>query len=150
MVKINFSIKPNDLNMSYFIISIPFIVFMIHIYTIHSIFAVLFGFFIHEIGHYIGAKLCGMSVDEIHITLFGGYTDIIGNEISLKENFTIALLGPIFGVLSVIISYPYLMLFLNPQLTNIICFLIIITNLFNYVPMKGSDGYFMLKCVRNN
>lgn len=150
MVEVNFSLKPDSLNWFYLVSAIPFIVLMIDVYTIHSIFASLFAFSVHEFGHYIGAKMYDIDVDEIHLTLFGSYIDMRGGKLSLEENFIISFLGPLFGILSIMVSYPYLRLFLEPFLSNTICVLIIISNLFNLIPIKGSDGYHMIKCIQKN
>ena len=62
--------------------------------------------FIHEIGHTIGALIYKWKIKKIIILPFGGIT--IFNELinkSLKEEFVILILGPIFQILFYFILY---------------------------------------------
>lgn len=100
--------------------------------------------FIHEIGHTIGALYYKWNIKKIIILPFGGIT--IFNEYinkSLKEEFVILILGPLFQIL-----FYFILCFLNIEST-------LITNyhysllLFNLLPIIPLDGSKLLNIILN-
>ena len=100
--------------------------------------------FIHEIGHTIGALYYKWNIKKIIILPFGGIT--IFNEYinkSLKEEFVILVLGPLFQIL-----FYFILCFFNIEST-------LITNyhysllLFNLLPIIPLDGSKLLNIILN-
>lgn len=100
--------------------------------------------FIHEVGHTIGALFYKWNIKKIIILPFGGIT--IFNEYinkSLKEEFVILVLGPLFQIL-----FYFILCFFNIEST-------LITNyhysllLFNLLPIIPLDGSKLLNIILN-
>jgi len=100
--------------------------------------------FIHEVGHTIGALFYKWNIKKIIILPFGGIT--IFNEYinkSLKEEFVILILGPLFQIL-----FYFILCFFNIEST-------LITNyhysllLFNLLPIIPLDGSKLLNIILN-
>lgn len=100
--------------------------------------------FIHEIGHTIGALIYKWKIKKIIILPFGGIT--IFNELinkSLKEEFVILILGPIFQILFYFILY--ILNIETPLITNYHYSLL----LFNMLPIIPLDGSKLLNIILN-
>jgi len=100
--------------------------------------------FIHEVGHTIGALIYKWDIKKIIILPFGGIT--IFNEYinkSLKEEFVILILGPLFQIL-----FYFILCFYNIEST-------LITNyhysllIFNMLPIIPLDGSKLLNIILN-
>lgn len=132
------------------------ITFKIHpLYYLVAIFSIITGLFkdfiyitllifIHEIGHTMGALIYKWKIKKIIILPFGGIT--IFNELinkSLKEEFVILILGPIFQIL-----FYFILCILNietPLITNYHYSLL----LFNMLPIIPLDGSKLLNIILN-
>lgn len=100
--------------------------------------------FIHEIGHTLGALIYKWKIKKIIILPFGGIT--IFNELinkSLKEEFVILILGPIFQILFYFILY--ILNIETPLITNYHYSLL----LFNMLPIIPLDGSKLLNIILN-
>lgn len=100
--------------------------------------------FIHEIGHTLGALIFKWKIKKIIILPFGGIT--IFNELinkSLKEEFVILILGPIFQILFYFILY--ILNIETPLITNYHYSLL----LFNMLPIIPLDGSKLLNIILN-
>ena len=100
--------------------------------------------FIHEIGHTLGALIFKCKIKKIIILPFGGIT--IFNELinkSLKEEFVILILGPIFQILFYFILY--ILNIETPLITNYHYSLL----LFNMLPIIPLDGSKLLNIILN-
>lgn len=131
-----------------FILVLATYTYFILIYSIHAYIAMTLSLYIHELGHYIAAKKYNIYIESVDLTIFNGSTlmDEINNP---KENIIVSLSGPIFGFLSLIIIYPYLDLFLNLDYkVFVVCLCVVIGNGLNLIPIKESDGYYILKSIR--
>lgn len=98
----------------------------------------LFILIIHELGHYITAKLLKVSV------AFGGFTPVGAyiiheNPKNCKENALIAMAGPLFGAILGLIYY--IVYYVTGDNTFLVLtFTSIILNLGNLVPVSPLDG----------
>ena len=100
--------------------------------------------FIHEIGHTIGALYYKWNIKKIIILPFGGIT--IFNEYinkSLKEEFVILILGPLFQIL-----FYFILCFFNIESTLIINYHYSLL-LFNLLPIIPLDGSKLLNIILN-
>lgn len=105
-------------------------------------------FYVHEIGHYIAAKRFNIYIESVDLTVFGGST-LMENIDNPKHNLFVSLSGPVFGFLSLMFIYPYLDIFVNIDYKVLVISLcVILGNGFNLVPIEESDGYYILKSIK--
>ena len=100
--------------------------------------------FIHESGHFIAALHYKWNIEKVIILPFGGIT--IFNELlnkSLKEEFVILILGPIFQIL-----FYFILCILNIK-TNLITIYHYSLLLFNILPIIPLDGSKLLNIILN-
>ena len=100
--------------------------------------------FIHEIGHLIGALYYKWNIKKVVILPFGGIT--IFNELinkSLKEEFVILVLGPLFQIL-----FYFILCILNIE-SNLITNYHYGLLLFNFIPIIPLDGSKLLNIILN-
>ena len=100
--------------------------------------------FIHEIGHLIGALYYKWNIKKVVILPFGGIT--IFNELinkSLKEEFVILVLGPLFQIL-----FYFILCILNIE-SNLITIYHYSLLLFNFIPIIPLDGSKLLNIILN-
>lgn len=120
----------------------------IYIYSIHAYIAMTVSFYVHEIGHYIAAKRFNIYIESVDLTVFGGST-LMENIDNPKHNLFVSLSGPVFGFLSLMFIYPYLDIFVNIDYKVLVISLcVILGNGFNLVPIEESDGYYILKSIK--
>lgn len=99
---------------------------------------------VHELGHYLGAKICKWKVEKIIILPFGGITKF--NEVlskSLLEEFIILILGPLFQIIFYII---YNQLWGFNELLHAYHYALLI---FNILPIYPLDGFKLLNLCFN-
>lgn len=100
--------------------------------------------FIHEMGHFLAASYYNWNIKKIIILPFGGIT--IFNELlnkSLKEEFVILILGPIFQILF------YFILCILKIESNLITSYHYALLLFNILPIIPLDGSKLLNIILN-
>lgn len=119
-------------------------IFKIHIlFYITGLICFLTGFFkqfiiftsiiiVHELGHIIGALIFKWNIEKVILLPFGGIT-IFNEKIdkSLKEEFIIAILGPLFQII-------FFFFFKDNYTFNLYNKIILIFNLIPIVPLDGS------------
>ena len=93
---------------------------------------------IHELGHIIGALIFKWKIDKIILLPFGGITIFKENiDKSLKEEFIIAILGPLFQI-------TFYLLYKNNQIFNYYNIAILLFNLLPIYPLDGSKIFNIL------
>lgn len=147
--KYDLSLSLDKTSNIWLVVLIPIFLFFIYIYSIHGVISLLFSNYIHEIAHYKFLRRYNINIDKIKITLFGCYVDFDDNNLSPRQDIIMSLSGPIFGSISTLLIYPYMSYFTSSSLAKIIVVLIIIQNILNILPIKGSDGYHILKSFNN-
>jgi Zn-dependent protease len=113
--------------------------------------AIFLSIFVHELGHALGALGFGLSA-HIQFTAFGGATTPIGAKLSLKKEFVMVLLGPLFSVFLLLAS---LMLFnyIAPTDPNVKLFfeammwINLVWTIVNLFPVMPLDGGQLLRVV---
>jgi stage IV sporulation protein FB len=127
-------------------------IFKIHIlFYITALICFLTGFFkqfiiftsiilIHELGHIIGALIFKWKIEKVILLPFGGIT-IFNEKIdkSLKEEFIIAILGPLFQII-------YFLIYKDNYIFNLYNKIIL---LFNLIPIYPLDGSKILNILLN-
>lgn len=102
--------------------------------------------FVHELGHFLIAKLLGWNVEKIYFYPYGGYTKFNGDlNKPKKEELLIMLMGPIFQIVFYILISKFLTinelaLFKNYHYSILI---------FNLLPIYPLDGGKLLNIIIN-
>lgn len=145
---IKFSIYNKNTSLIVKILYIPFIILFISVYTIHGFIALVISIYIHEIGHYVILKYNNIPINKIKIMLLSCFIEFDDKHIKPKEDFIMSISGPIFGILSVILLYPYLYYFTNDSILHLITLIIILLHSINLLPFNGFDGYYAVKYLK--
>jgi len=141
--RLSFGISP-------FFFLTAFLIGMLNSPTISQAFvwvgAVFISILVHELGHALAAVAFGQSA-QIRLTAFGGMTYPIGPKLSLKKEFVMVIMGPLFGIGLFIISNSVLIQFppTNPYFALFLKVMVIINlvwtvvNLFPVLPLDGGQ-----------
>ena len=105
----------------------------------------LFILIVHELGHYVVAKLLKLKVHFGGFTPFGAYI-VHENTESCKENALIAIGGPLFGGILGLIYY-VVYCFTGDYTFLALCFNSIILNLANLIPVNPLDGGYIAEAI---
>lgn len=134
----NFMGTPVTLSLFFFLL---FFFFQNNMVIVPALFLIVL---IHEMGHAFASKKLGWDVEEININIIGGYAAIQIDNIPVKDSLKISAAGPITNLLLFIIGI-CINYFLESQILKIINNINIILFLFNMLPIKGLDGWHILR-----
>lgn len=90
---------------------------------------------VHELGHYVAVRLCGVQVTGLHISITGARMEI--GEITPKQEFICALAGPMAGLLLIPLS--------RWMPRTAVCALI--HSVYNLLPVYPLDGGRILRAL---
>ena len=100
---------------------------------------------LHELGHIAAARLCGISLGELKLGIFGAALTPQAPLCSYKKEIILALAGPLVNIFSVILFFPFFKesdgfgsLFLSASL---------FLGLLNLLPIHEFDGGRILFCI---
>ena len=106
-------------------------------------FVISFLIIIHELGHFLTAKLMGVEVDKIYLYPFGGISKFhMPLNISIFKEFLILMMGPIFQNIAALI-----LCFLLPKDREIILIYHFGILIFNLLPIYPLDGGKLLNLI---
>lgn len=118
-----------------------------YMFTWEFALVLLFAIIVHEYGHLNAMKKCNIPTKGMYlIPFFGGAA--VASEIyrSYKKETYISLMGPVYGILSII---PFFILYIidkNPLWIGLVSFIAMI-NLFNLLPINPLDGGRVIKSI---
>ena len=99
---------------------------------------------LHEIGHILAAKACGIPLSELRLDIFGASLSTSTALYSYKKEIVLAAAGPTINILSMLLLYPKLknssfgLLFLSASL---------FLGLLNLLPIADFDGGRITRCI---
>lgn len=101
----------------------------------------------HEMGHYILFRHYNIEVDKILFTVFNdSYVQPSRfTEISSKEWIIISMMGPIAGLFPLLFIAPLMYIGYTSSELILSIQIILLINLLNLIPLKGSDGEKIMK-----
>ena len=124
------------------LITIIWMITMVYSYSTVLPFLVL-AILIHEFGHWLFAKLFNVKLKSFELSPLGARIET-AHEISYKEEFFLALGGPLLGFISFAVVLPF-----AHQSNGALMFVVIslCINIFNLLPISTFDGGRILKCL---
>ena len=99
---------------------------------------VFLGASFHEAGHFFAALICGARLERLTIDIIGAKMSLCGKLLSYKEEFIIALFGPLVNLIIFALAYP-----LWKELSGFS----LVLGILNLIPAPGFDGGRMLYSV---
>lgn len=93
---------------------------------------------LHECGHIVTAKVCGVKVKKVGVSRLGLYT--VREPGPPRLNLIVSLAGPLANLLLAVVLWPVLPSFAQVNL---------IAGLFNLVPLQNSDGDRVMRILTN-
>ena len=106
--------------------------------NIQSLIPFLIAVICHEAGHFFAALICGARLERLTIDIIGAKMSLCGKLLSYKEEFIIALFGPLVNLIIFALAYP-----LWKELSGFS----LVLGILNLIPAPGFDGGRMLYSV---
>jgi Zn-dependent protease len=105
--------------------------------------------FMHEYAHMLTAQRMGLPVQGIIISLFGAYTAVGSEMLSLKGAFMIPAAGPLINIVMGIIFYGGHLVFIESNIVGTVCFCLSVFNgifgAYNLIPVMPLDGGILVR-----
>lgn len=107
----------------------------------HSYFALasLLAVIVHELGHIIASKLCGIQMRECNIGIYGAGLTPYSTSYSYKEEIILCICGPLINIISAVALIPVYGVIQYPIVLYFILSSFILAAL-NLLPIKDFDG----------
>ena len=104
---------------------------------------------VHELGHIIASKLCGIQLYECNIGIYGAGLTPRNMKYSYKDEIFLCACGPLINILSAIVFVPVYHVFPFPIILYFILSSLVLASL-NLLPIKDFDGgriFFSVLCL---